>query len=370
MVAAPAGEVRGWSADELRAARPATPPTARPGGPRAGASQARARGSAAREVAGEGEAPLLAHGRVFFRAPGTDSGFSCSGTVVRSRTANLVYTAGHCVYDTDSGKPNHNVVFVPAYRDGQAPHGQYPAEVLYAPAGWVTHNDTSFDLGVISLREPVQQAIGTARPIAFKQPLNRIKRFTTYGYPALPSPPYDGERPIACDVTFDRALNTGTPRSLIASPCEMRQGSSGGGWIAPSGHLFSVISSGYCEDGSESCGQIVGPYFGNAAIELYKRAGGSEPIDLRVLRGPPRVTPARRPAFRHVADASTPVTYECRVDRVPFSRCRTIWRAPRLRPGRHVFRVRATDQTGRRALARHVFLVRPKARPLPLPTQG
>lgn len=309
------------------------------------------------ELKEERSPELRAHGRLFFRIRGSEALFSCSGTSVRSMRRNVVFTAGHCVYDLGSETFHRDVIFVPAYREGEAPFGQYRAATLYAPSGWVDRGDTSYDIGAVILTERVMDRVG-GRPLAFSQPLRSLSRLLILGYPAEPPERYDGERPIACDAVFARTFATGRPPSLVASPCDMERGSSGGGWIRPDGHLVSVVSHGYCAARAESCGYILGPYFGSAAVQLYRTAGGSEPVRLAFLRGPRPVTFNRRPAFRFAARGSTPVTFECRLDGGPFRRCRQAVRLPRLEPGWHVFRVRARDQVGRQAVIGHGFRFR------------
>ncbi len=367
-VAAKAKASRPWTSSEMIAAKPldgegirrdmragAGFSAAAAAGSVAGASAVAPRG--AYEVTDEASPPLTAHGRLFFEKAGTTSRFSCSATVVRSLKRSLILTAGHCVYDTDSGNFHVNVTFVPAYREGQAPLGQFTASTLYSPAGWVNGSGASYDIGAVALTEPVQDRTG-GRGVTFNRTLKKGERFTIFGYPALPAPKYDGERPIACDAAFAGTYNTGTPRSLVASPCDMQQGSSGGGWITAGGFVASVVSHGYCDSDPSTCGFILGPYFGSAALELYKRAGGgAEKVTARFTRGPKGATSNRRPLFRFRGEGSTPVTFRCQVDRKAFGHCGKSRRLARLSPGRHRFRVRASDQTGRGIVIQRRFRV-------------
>ena len=76
---------------------------------------------------------VRAHGKVFFTVKGgTDPGdFVCSGTAVNSRNRSVVWTAGHCVYDAElGGGKSVNFSFVPAYANGNAPYGEWPAKQL------------------------------------------------------------------------------------------------------------------------------------------------------------------------------------------------------------------------------------------------
>jgi len=220
------------------------------------------------EPGAEVDFPQRVHGKVFFTKV-DGGGAMCSGTLVASRLQNVVFTAGHCVADT--GAFVTNLIFVPAYRDGVAPFGTYPAAGMLVPEAWLLAESLSYDAAIVQLGVPLEAQLG-ARGAAFnKAPKSAYQIF---GYPAQPSP-YDGERLIACDAAFLALEYTGHPFSTIAAPCNMMQGSSGGGWVIPSGHVTSVVSHGSCDFDPSTCGQISGPYFGDAVRALYNRAGGS-----------------------------------------------------------------------------------------------
>ena len=61
-------------------------------------------------------------GKLFFYRQGdANSGnyYVCSGTVIKSQNASLVWTAGHCVHDGKGGTWHLNMVFVPAFVRGR-----------------------------------------------------------------------------------------------------------------------------------------------------------------------------------------------------------------------------------------------------------
>jgi hypothetical protein len=213
--------------------------------------------------------PQRVHGRVFFTLPEVGD-FSCSGTVIASRLKNVVFTAGHCAYDPGSGQSATNWVFVPSYRDGAEPYGEFPATTLLAPEEWVA-GDSSYDVAIAELSSPLEDLIG-ARGIAFnKAPRTAYK---IYGYPGQPSPPYNGERLIECDAPFyGLELSSSHPFSTIAFPCNMTHGASGGGWVNAAGYVVSVSSHVYLDPALDD--QIVGPYFADGVKKLYNAAGGS-----------------------------------------------------------------------------------------------
>ncbi len=215
--------------------------------------------------------PQQVHGKIFFAVPGQGN-FACSGTLVASLLRNVVVTAGHCVDDPDVQQWSTDLIFIPAYRDGAAPLGTYPAASLLSTDEWTQGGDLSYDVGIAQLATPLEDQLG-ARGIVFNKPPKST--YQIFGYPGLPNPPYNGERLVACDASFFALQYTGHPFSTLAYPCDMQEGSSGGGWVTPAGAVASVVSHGSCEFDPSTCGQIAGPYFGDAIKKLYNKAGGS-----------------------------------------------------------------------------------------------
>lgn len=236
--------------------------------------------------------PERTHGRIFATTPGVGD-FTCSGTLVSSAAKNLVYTAGHCLYDKETGQFAINVIFVPAYKQGEAGYDFYSAVDLFVLEGWANlpYPDAySYDVAGMSLDAPLEQIIG-ARGIKFG--VNpRGKRFDIYGYPARPDPPYDGERPIHCPKadfqSYENKLYPVDDPSIVAGPCYMMQGSSGGGWVLKGGFVNSVVSHGFCDDEPQLCGLTHGPYFAENAASIYDAAGGGngKPRPSDLCRGP------------------------------------------------------------------------------------
>ena len=65
----------------------------------------------------------------------------------------------------------------------------------------------------------------------------------------------------------------------------------------------------------------------------------------RLVGGPARRTRARSASFRF-ASTEAGATFRCKLDRKRWTKCRSPKRYRKLKPGRHVFRVRATDAAG------------------------
>lgn len=226
--------------------------------------------------------PYRVHGKIFGTTPG-EGDYSCSGTVIGSSGKNVVFTAGHCVFDRATHQYSINVVFIPGYRNGKTPLGVYAASVLWTPTGWQDLVDASaaysYDVAAIQLSGKVERAVGS-RGIKFN--VKRNREYDIFGYPARPAPPYGGERLIRCPKAQFVGRESGPPfptvpkPSLIAGPCYMQQGSSGGGWVAGKGFVSSVVSHGYCDVEPSLCGFTHGPPFNAGAKSLYAAVGGGK----------------------------------------------------------------------------------------------
>jgi V8-like Glu-specific endopeptidase len=71
-------------------------------------------------------------GRLSFSTPGGTS--NCSATSI---SGNVMLTAAHCLYDSTANQWYSNWVFTPAYRNGNAPYGTFPATTCWVLTAWV-----------------------------------------------------------------------------------------------------------------------------------------------------------------------------------------------------------------------------------------
>jgi len=79
----------------------------------------------------------------------------CSGTAI---SGNVMVTAAHCLYDTTNNIWYNNWVFTPAYRNGSAPYGSFPAQTCWVLSAWVNLSGgysisgwTKYDVGVCKM---------------------------------------------------------------------------------------------------------------------------------------------------------------------------------------------------------------------------
>jgi hypothetical protein len=265
-----------WTPERMRGASPADLVLTAAGEVVRAAGQPRA----ATDVSTSSEAfPGRVHGKVFFTiAGGAQPGdYVCSGTAVSSNRHTLAWTAGHCVNDADfDGGFATNWSFVPGYRNGDEPFGEWPAATLLTTSGWRDEADTRLDLGAAVLArnaegQGIEDAVG-ARPIDFR--LSRSQQFTAFGYPAQPTifePTFDGQRLYSCDSPVtDSDAPPGNGPETMQIVCDMSGGSSGGGWVNADGAVNGLTSYGYAFDFDH----LYGPYFGTDAQSLYEQASG------------------------------------------------------------------------------------------------
>lgn len=292
--------------------------------------------------------PQVVHGKIFFSV-GANT-YSCSGTIIDSLNRNVIFTAGHCVFDQATKSFVTNLVFIPGYENGVAPLGVGTAVSLYTTSQWVSQGSNSYDIGVVVLDQPAQNYFGS-RQIAFDLNPKGLE-YTLYGYPSKPNPPFDGEILRGCHSSFagrDNGSSNLAPYPIAASPCYMQQGASGGGWVTLGNYVNSVVSYGYCDSAPSTCGFIFGPYFSNAAKSLYVNAGGSPPPKIKLLSAPPKVVHKRSVKFKFSGSAATLLGFTCKYDRRKPQTCASKITIKRLSPGKHTLRVWAVDQTGKKS---------------------
>ncbi|MGH3310510.1 MAG: trypsin-like serine peptidase [Streptomyces sp.] len=212
-------------------------------------------------------------GKVFMDTP--KGSMVCSATVVTDPEhpgkSNLVATAGHCVHAGSSGGWFRNVVFVPRYnpkglsnaqlekaaREDVAPDGVWWAKYAGTTDHWIKAGSktggrgASQDFAVLKVqpedKKPgpsLQETVGKAAKVNFNTPrVKAIPSLTPHGYPA--APPFDGSKMYSCAGKPGRLTIDPDQPTMYRVGCTMTGGSSGGGWLSPSGgQLLSVTSIG------------------------------------------------------------------------------------------------------------------------------
>lgn len=253
-------------------------------------------------------------GKLFFYRQGdADSGnyYVCSGTVIKSQNASLVWTAGHCVHDGKGGTWHMDMVFVPAFDnpDGDpnvdpsdlsayAPLGTFPAVHVWTSPEWVKTGDEhggdlAHDYAVIevgrnsrgqTLDSAVQSTGAKPVPMWFNAPTEQAKtpQMSIRGYPA--AQPFNGMSQYGCTADSVQLLNVtelGPDAKEYRAGCDLTGGASGGGWFArapgqSAGDVSLVTNTSVGSAHNAHGGNwLAGPYLDASAKQLYTTANAS-----------------------------------------------------------------------------------------------
>ncbi len=195
----------------------------------------------------------------------------CTASVVASPGHDLLITAAHCIHDGKGGGYRQDVVFIPGYRNGQAPFGIWtPARLVVAPQ-WMSSSDPGLDVGFVVLKlhdgNDIEDVLG-ANQLGIDAGYRHLVRVT--GYPASADAPITcinwTARQSAAQLRFDCGGFTG--------------GTSGSPWVTRfnprtrTGTIVGVLG-GYQEGGSTSAISY-SSYLGNSVQRLYQQAVAAE----------------------------------------------------------------------------------------------
>ncbi|WP_051942897.1 trypsin-like serine peptidase [Streptacidiphilus rugosus] len=191
----------------------------------------------------------------------------CTGSVVQSKGQSIVLTAAHCVDGGRNGGPNTDIVFVPGYRNGSEPQGQWPVRSIVVDQRWEDSSDPDLDVAFLVLgtvqNKPIASVLG-GNKLGVNLGFGRTVALT--GYPS------NAGEPIAC-------FNTTTQQSTYQMKIECKSfpgGTSGSPWLTSfdkqtrTGTVMGVIG-GY-QEGGDTEDVSYSPYFDNDVLALYNRA--------------------------------------------------------------------------------------------------
>jgi V8-like Glu-specific endopeptidase len=212
--------------------------------------------------------PYSTVGVLFFSQNGTD--YRCSAASIGN---NALWTAGHCVHD-GSGTVDgwsDNVVFAPAYEDGNTPFGTWSFYDLVTRVAWFSGGDFRFDIGgvILELNASNQTVNDLVGSLGFAYNLNPNQHWFNIGYPV--DSPFDGKSMQICAASFARNDPLYTSPIPMAMGCDMTPGSSGGPWIinfsgSPGNTNYINGNNSYRYTGLNE--EIYSPYFSDAAKDL------------------------------------------------------------------------------------------------------
>ncbi|WP_018157778.1 trypsin-like serine peptidase [Demetria terragena] len=217
-------------------------------------------------------------GKMFYidpRKPANANRYQCSATAVTAGNKSTVLTAGHCMHQGSGGIKGgffKNVVFIPAYKDGAAPYGQWNGVWGGTTIAWANSSTLAGDVAFFAVAKNGGKTLGDtvgSAGVGFGATHQGSQTYA-FGYPA--AKPFDGSDSYYCSGKSFAGAYVGTK----GLNCRLNQGASGGGWmvglnvatgagtaISVNSHLVNIYP-----------GRMFGPHFGQAAKEAYDLVKG------------------------------------------------------------------------------------------------
>ena len=195
------------------------------------------------------------------------------------RHEDLPITATHCINGGKGGYKT-DIVFIPDYRNGDAPYGVWtPQRLLVAPQ-WANSSDPDFDVGFVVLQphdgENIQQVLGANR-LGIDSGYQYLVRVTGY--------PDSADAPITCINWTSRQSAT----QLRFECGGYTGGTSGSPWVthfdtrSRTGTIVGVIG-GY-QQGGDTPSVSYSAYLGSRFTSFTSRPSRAGPPAARVSRG-------------------------------------------------------------------------------------
>lgn len=218
--------------------------------------------------------PWITVGKVFFKQRGTS--YVASAASIGNYA---VWTAGHVVHegDNDPESWSTDMIFVPAYRDGNAPFGKWTTSYLWTRTLWFQKGNPdglTEDMGgaVLNLLDgkKISQKVGN---LGFAWNKGRIQHWNALGYPQ--APPFNGQRHHDCQASYayDGSVAGIKP---VAIGCDMTGGCSGGPWVLKLGSDNILNGNNSYRQGNRP-EEMNSPYFDDRAKSLYDQLVASVP---------------------------------------------------------------------------------------------
>jgi V8-like Glu-specific endopeptidase len=212
--------------------------------------------------------PYTTIGKLFFRQYGV--AYVCSAASVGNRA---IVTAGHCIHAGNNRRSgwSTDLVFVPAYKDGVAPLGQWPAQNqnLRVMRAWYRNGNPQGlrrDVGGAILNQnqngqTLSQVVGW---LGFAWNWGYTQHYNAFGFPQ--AAPFTGQRLIDCQGSYayystdEGPSGAPLPRAI---GCDMTGGSSGGPWVWQfgTGNYLNGVNS-FKRNGFDQ--EMFAPYFDTA----------------------------------------------------------------------------------------------------------
>ena len=196
-----------------------------------------------------------------------NGGHFCTASVVHSTDKDVLLTAAHCVHGGQGGSYATDLVFIPDYRDGSTPQGQWPVTRIVVDRRWIASSDPDMDVAFVTVGEVggknIEDVLG-ANTLGVNKGFTNVVQLT--GYPSTAS------APISC---FNRTTQQSQYQMRIACT-GFPGGTSGSPWLTSfdkatrTGTVIGVIG-GY-QQGGDSDDVSYSPYFDEEVQGLYNEA--------------------------------------------------------------------------------------------------
>ncbi len=207
--------------------------------------------------------PWMTTGKVFFTQNGLN--YVCSGSSAGG--GRMVWTAAHCLYSQETDKWDTRFTFIPGYRAGSAPFGQWSYSQLAAWSMYTTSNSEAYDYGVALMYNQgglkISQRVGYLGLAWNWNPAGMF--WNSFGYPA--ASPFNGLYMYSCQGSYAYSDAAFSPNP-VAIGCDMTGGCSGGPWIfrwLSGNYLNGVNAYRYTNHPLE----LFSPYFNSYVKNLY-----------------------------------------------------------------------------------------------------
>jgi V8-like Glu-specific endopeptidase len=208
-------------------------------------------------------------GKLFFKQGGIS--YVCSASVIGLRG---IITAGHCVHSGNNSAAgwSTNMIFVPAYRNGVAPFGQWAVSSLQTFNDWFAHGaagdlDHDWGAGYITVLRNAKTIGQTVGYLGTAVNFSRLQSWWLLGYPQ--AAPFNGAFMYACNSSYayDSPFYSGGPAPMAVG-CDQTGGTSGGPWIMKFG-AGNYVNSVNSHRATVRLLELAGPYANSDTVNLF-----------------------------------------------------------------------------------------------------
>ena len=216
--------------------------------------------------------PFRSNGKIYMRFG--EKFYTCSATVVPSRSHQVILTAGHCIFDKKRGFAD-DVAFIPAAYGQNIPYGFWLGTKIVTTRQWVKSKSRKNDyaaIKVVSRRGAVGNVVGEIG-LALNADIKKQK-VLALGYPSNLGGAQIMWGCYSRILGRDPFLRRKGGKRPIAMGCNMSYGCSGGSWAIqrPNGRYYvnSVSSYFYTPDRYKNL--LFGPYLGKKTKGVIAQA--------------------------------------------------------------------------------------------------